>query len=611
MIGQIIDKYRLVEEIGQGGMAIVYRAHDSKLKRDVAIKLLLPHLLRQPESVKRFQREAVTVASLSHPNIIDIYDYSGDQSPQPYIVTELIEGVTLARFIDDNGPLPCELAACIAREICLALEHAHGQGIIHRDLKPENIMIRHDGKIKLMDFGIARVLESVTMTLTGSIMGSPAFMSPEQITGQPVAVTSDLFSLGSILYFMACGRAPFEGRNPHELIKRVVDGERLPCQMVAPKVSNRYDRIVESLLSKQPQARPQSAQHVMSELEKVIKHGGILSPGEEMHHLFSDPPAYIAQFWKKLASHLEQQAAQQRKRKPALAMQTYSRLLAIEPDHPIAARQLDRLISRKRSFARTRIEASVGIALLFLTVLLAWGVDRYDPIAELYKELENGPPETLASFAPIDDQTPADLVHKAPENEIPNISGPLVTTRNASGQVRISPSNAATRAQNRTQAPKPDGPPPFGSLKVVALPWADIYINGRMVGTSPHVQPIELAAGKNEIRLENPSYMPFTRVIEVDRANQREFIRHRMERLPGLLKLQNDQQAMLFIDGKFMGYTPSAKPIPIKLSEQESERVILVSLTKAGFTPFNQRLTIKAGQTETLTVALKPKADEP
>src|SRR5687768_2506041 len=154
--GRLPARYRVLEEVGQGGMAVVYRAHDETLKREVAIKLLHPHLLAEPESKARLEREAQAVAKLQHDNILQVFDYSGGDSPAAFIVTEFIDGQTLKQFLASRKlPLP-EIAALISIAVGDALRHAHSQGIIHRDVKPENVMVRRDGVLKLMDFGVAQ-----------------------------------------------------------------------------------------------------------------------------------------------------------------------------------------------------------------------------------------------------------------------------------------------------------------------------------------------------------------------------------------------------------------------------------------------------------------------
>src|SRR3954451_1976523 len=176
---RVPQRYTLIEEVGQGGMAVVYRAQDETLKREVAIKLLHHHLASEPESKARLEREAQAVAKLRHENILEIFDYSGTESASSYIVTEFIDGQTLKQFLAKHAIGYPEVAAMIAVEIAGALAHAHAFGIIHRDVKPENVMIRKDGLLKLMDFGIAQVVDLERMTVTGQLLGSPAYMAPE------------------------------------------------------------------------------------------------------------------------------------------------------------------------------------------------------------------------------------------------------------------------------------------------------------------------------------------------------------------------------------------------------------------------------------------------
>src|SRR3954465_15876597 len=191
---RIPDRYRLIEEVGQGGMAVVFRAQDETLKREVAIKGLHQHLASEPESKARLEREAQAVAKLRHPNILEIFDYSGTSSTSSYIVTEFIDGQTLTQFLSTHIIGFSEVAALLAAEICGALGHAHGVGIIHRDVKPENVMIRRDGLVKLMDFGIAQMLDLARMTVTGQLLGSPAYMAPEIVEGKRIDFRTDVFS---------------------------------------------------------------------------------------------------------------------------------------------------------------------------------------------------------------------------------------------------------------------------------------------------------------------------------------------------------------------------------------------------------------------------------
>ena len=180
MIGETIEKYRVMRKIGEGGMATVYHGRHISLNRDVAIKLMHPGLASTERNKQRFSREAKAIERLDHPNILKILDYSGLETEHCYIVTELIEGITLRELLNQKQKIPSEIIALLAIELTEALSFAHERGIIHRDLKLENVMLRNDGIVKLMDFGIARFTDEDQLTMTGTLVGSPAYMSPEQ-----------------------------------------------------------------------------------------------------------------------------------------------------------------------------------------------------------------------------------------------------------------------------------------------------------------------------------------------------------------------------------------------------------------------------------------------
>jgi serine/threonine-protein kinase len=210
-IGTVLGgRYRLVELLGQGGMATIFRGHDSQLGRDVAVKLLRPEYGRDPDFGSRFRQEAHNAASLNHPSIVSVYDYGQDPAG-PFIVMELVEGEDLASIIRRSGALPPRQAARITAETARALEAAHASGIVHRDVKPGNVLISRDGRVKVTDFGIARAVAEAQMTLPGTTLGSVHYFSPEQARGEQATASSDVFSLGIVLYELLTGQRPWEG----------------------------------------------------------------------------------------------------------------------------------------------------------------------------------------------------------------------------------------------------------------------------------------------------------------------------------------------------------------------------------------------------------------
>ena len=203
------NRYTILERVGGGGMADVYRAHDQLLDRSVAVKVLRSQFTNDEEFVTRFRREAQAAAKLSHPNIVNIYDVGKDKDSY-YIVMEYISGETLKDRIIREKVLPVETAVQIALEIAEALEHAHQNGLIHCDIKPHNILTTKAGRIKVTDFGIARAVTSATMTQSGTIIGSVHYFSPEQAKGSAIGAKSDIYSLGVVLYEMLTGNVPFQ-----------------------------------------------------------------------------------------------------------------------------------------------------------------------------------------------------------------------------------------------------------------------------------------------------------------------------------------------------------------------------------------------------------------
>ncbi|MDU4961443.1 MAG: Stk1 family PASTA domain-containing Ser/Thr kinase [Sporomusaceae bacterium] len=260
------DRYTLLECVGSGGMADVYRAHDKLLDRSVAVKILHPQFNNDDEFITRFQREAQAAARLSHPNIVNIYDVGKDQDVD-YIVMEYISGETLKQRIQRLGPLPTEMAVFIATEIAEALENAHQNKIIHCDIKPHNILITRTGRVKVTDFGIARAATSATMTQTGTILGSVHYFSPEQAKGVMITEKSDIYSLGIVIYEMLTGNVPFTGETPISIALKHLQEEVRPPRELNPDIPPVLDMIVVKSLAKNPEERYANMEGLIADLQ--------------------------------------------------------------------------------------------------------------------------------------------------------------------------------------------------------------------------------------------------------------------------------------------------------------------------------------------------------
>jgi eukaryotic-like serine/threonine-protein kinase len=271
------DRYEVEAPLGTGGMAEVWRGHDRVLNRTVAIKTLLPQFARDASFVDRFRREAQAAARLNHPGIVSVYD-SGTDGDAPYIVMQYIEGRTLADFLGSGKTLPPKQAAQIAQEIAEALGVAHAHGVIHRDIKPANVMITRDGKVLVMDFGIARLISGPeTAPQTSAVLGTASYLSPEQAQGQPVDARSDIYALGVVLYEMLTGRPPFTGDSPMAIAYKQVNATPPAPSSANPDVPPELDAVVMRALSKNPANRYQTGQEFADDLERARTGGQVMA----------------------------------------------------------------------------------------------------------------------------------------------------------------------------------------------------------------------------------------------------------------------------------------------------------------------------------------------
>src|SRR5215470_3522942 len=277
MIGQLVGHYRVLDKIGAGGMGEVFRARDERLGRDVALKLIRPASSQNPEHLRRFEQEARAAAALNHPNILAIYDV-GFEGSNPYIVSELLEGKTLRTRLGE-GPIPVKAATIYAIQIAQGLSAAHERHIVHRDLKPENLFITQDDRIKILDFGVAKLqpspdqdrsIESITtVTKHGAVVGTVAYMSPEQLRGKAVDHRSDIFSFGAILYEMMSGKRAFRGETEVDTMTAVLREEPASANLEQASIPDTYQEVVRHCLEKEAENRFQSARDLVFALQTI------------------------------------------------------------------------------------------------------------------------------------------------------------------------------------------------------------------------------------------------------------------------------------------------------------------------------------------------------
>jgi serine/threonine protein kinase len=357
LVGRQIGRYRILEQLGQGGMSVVYKGLDTTLDREVAVKVLHPHLATRSESRKRLEREARAVARLHHPNILEVFDYAaGEATTEAFLVTEYIRGQTLRQFITDEALQPPEVAAMVVHELASALAHAHDSGILHRDLKPENVMVRQDGVLKLMDFGIAKILDrDEKMTMTGALVGSPAHMAPEIIEGEEAGAEADVFSLGTMLYLFATGKLPFTAPNTTATLKKVLDCAYDDPRQLTPTVSDELAEIIGTCLQRQPSARYPSAAKLRDALAEYLAGLTLTRPHEELRDFFLDPRAYRRALGGRITAALLDRAERLiAERRSARAMSALNQVLVHDPSNARATALLGQMQARTQREARNR-----------------------------------------------------------------------------------------------------------------------------------------------------------------------------------------------------------------------------------------------------------------
>jgi eukaryotic-like serine/threonine-protein kinase len=509
--GRHLGRYRLLEPLGSGGMSVVYRGLDTSLQREVAVKVLHPHLARQQDARARLAREARAVARLQHPNILEVFDFADPSTEDAFLVTELVRGETLKSFAERERLFPPELAALVLQQLSRALGHAHEAGVIHRDLKPENVMVRDDGVLKLMDFGIARVLDPAErMTVTGALVGSPAYMAPEVIDGEPATAESDVFSLGTLLYWLWTATLPFAAPSTPATLKRILAGTYEDPRGVCPAISDGLVAILDTCLAHDPVDRYESAKELEQALSQTLDDLGLTDGEAILAAFFADPaPSRTALVQRLVATLLSKGAEEAAAGRLPRALARVDQALALEPDAPAARALLDRLQRSLRKSRARRRAALVGGGGLATAALIGSAIalvrmQAADPAPSTALAAPSSAPAVVATVGgPV--STPAADTAIGPTTDPPGVGGAP-----APGAGKPTPAAAVTPGpeDGRVESEPPSRPvrgaprPAPVRYQVLVRPYGALQVDDeRKSSEALSVHTLSLSPGRHVLRV--------------------------------------------------------------------------------------------------------------
>lgn len=631
---EVVDSFEIIDELGHGGMATVYRARDMHLEREVALKILHDHIASSEDNRERFAREARAVARLNHPNIIRIYGYSSPDDQLGYIAAELIEGPTLRQFYTPSLREFPEIGVMLVAIVARALQAAHDARILHRDLKPENIMIDGEGKPRLMDFGLARLMDAQTMTMTGSLLGSPAHMAPEIIEGEDYDERVDIFALGTILYYLCSGALPFDGQNPAVVLHRVTRGEYRALSSMNPLVVRPLENIVHRAMAHRPDDRHASAQELAEELESYLASIGIEDPAVEFSRYFQDQSGWLhrAEGW--LVDAMIARASDLAMQGPPgypEALAWTDRVLQTTPEHEGA---LALLAALTRDDKRRKLKRAGALILLaILTFSLIFGAGMYlqrraesraadAALAEASVRLNEAALRAGRNAAAYDanaraiqlaDATLRRARLSAEEVRLARVAPGLVVARRAVDQARIVADDEATRrARQRSGTRDVAQPPtsddedrvaeseetPVASYEVTFLvqpPAAVLLVDGEERCRGGTRCRITLSAGEHSVVARHPgTEMEIRDTVTV--RGEGSTHRYRVPWRPATLYVESDRSGIVIFNGQRIGATNRAIEVPIEGLRSNVEGTLRVIPDGSFGTPVDRTISLSSGE---------------
>lgn len=499
-------RYTIKQKIGAGGMATVYCADDHVLRREVALKILHEHLINSPESVRRFSSEARAVATLSHENVVKIFD-CGEIESRPYLVMEYVKGQSLQQIVDKNGTLPNLVALEVCRQVLQGLACAHSKGIFHRDIKPDNIIIDQTGTVKIMDFGIAYIVNQESLTMTGSFLGSPRYISPEQAEGKPLAGTTDIFSVGVLLYVALTGKLPFNADVAAAVVHSIIHDTPPPVFKHNPSVLFWISDLVGRFLQKDPLARPDSM-GALAGIDKECLHQGVKIGIDRLRRFLGDPEKYATEETGELFDHYRLRA-----RKAASVRQVAQALKSLEQAKVfgLLTKDDERIISSD-AFRRRFKTAGLAVGLFCGACACLYIMFHFLSIHKERLKTEQG------VSAPATDSTAIDKKQGLADSS--SRIDDLKTAIDSQKKVRPHVSKVPLKMVGSNEKPVQDMDvmPPInpGFIKIQTNPpWAKVFIDNIERGITPEKTMYPLPSGPHELKIVKEGFAEYRRTVPV------------------------------------------------------------------------------------------------
>lgn len=578
-----IEQFELVEEITRSSITSVFKAYQSNLDRWVLLKQLHPHLTREEDIVQRFEREAKAAARIKHENIVDIYDY-GQWEDTYYIAMEYIQGTSLKALLNEHGPLPIDIAVAILQATLQGLGYAHTKGVFHRDMKPANILISAEGTVKITDFGLALISDYPSITAQDGIVGTPAYMSPEQANGQELDGRSDIFSLGLTFYEMLAGKRAFDGGSFSECISKLLTEEPPKIGNVRKDVPKAISDILDGMLKKNLSKRYQACDEVLHDLELCSKLSGEIPSKDNLATFMATP-----QRARRPEIIQKAQPAKKGKRRSITAFAAISLLVMIVGGYVL----LNRNPIEKTDDTIPLREVSVDEPPVS---------ERRDTIDSLqFTSLTDTESFPMADTQSSQDQKPKELKTQAGElpssslSENENPPQAMAQEESAVGdQIEKSKNDIITRTTPEEIQ--------YGLLEIHCHPWADVYIDNERIDTTPLREAVTLQTGIHKIALVNPDFPPYFETIHIE-PNETRRIDISLFSIVGFIDVKAHPWASVFIDGDSIDTTPFIRPYML------SAGIHTLRLENPNFGIFEEQLEVATGETlrvdRDLTVRLK------